>query len=138
MDRKTITINEAYDAGFLFLEHLYHQNKTIDDLASILGGMARTSSGVPMEQAYWTDWMHSYWEIVVAPTDQEKALFTLLLSDPTNCLGEIGREAWYASLLPDGRQIWANVYNKRFQYGGIRAKPRSYHPQKGLSSIDNP
>lgn len=138
MKNRTATISELYDAGFLFLESLYRKNETVDDLASILGGMVRTSSGVPMEQAYWVDWMRSYWEVVVAPTDQEKALFALLLSDPTNCLGEIGEEAWYASLLPDGRQIWANVYHKHFQYGGIRTKPRSYDPQKGLSCIENP
>jgi hypothetical protein len=83
MKNRTFAINEAYDAGFLFLEHLYRENETIDDLANILGGMARTSSGVPMERAYWIDWMRSYWEVIVAPTDQEKALFPLLL--PTGC-----------------------------------------------------
>jgi hypothetical protein len=135
---RNMTIQQAYDAAFLFLDALYQQGKAEDDLGGMLGGMARMSNGVPMESSYWTDWMRSYWEVIVAPTPAEKALFTALLADQTHSLGETQGDQWYSALLPDGRQIWANLWHGVFQYGSIRSHPRAYDPHTGLSDVNNP
>ena len=53
---KNITIQEAYKAMYIYLEHLYEMTKS-DDLAGFLGSMSCLQDGKPADEAVWSDWL---------------------------------------------------------------------------------
>ena len=50
-----MTIDEAYIAMFLFLEHLYEMSHS-DELGGLLGAMNLTGIKKTMDPAMWSDW----------------------------------------------------------------------------------
>jgi len=52
---KTLTPKDAYLAMFSFLEEYYMRTKS-DGVGSLLSGMCLLSDGMPMDQAYWSEW----------------------------------------------------------------------------------
>lgn len=55
-DRIRITVSDAYRAMFQFLEAHYNRTKS-DEVAGLLGSMALTTDGKPMDPAMWSDWL---------------------------------------------------------------------------------
>lgn len=56
MTDKALTIKEAYDAMFAFLEAYYERGKS-DEIGGILGSMSLLDDGKPANAAYWSDWL---------------------------------------------------------------------------------
>jgi hypothetical protein len=52
---KTLTSKNAYLAMFSFLEEYYMRTKS-DEIGSLLSGMCLMNDGIPMDQAYWSEW----------------------------------------------------------------------------------
>lgn len=53
-----ITIKQAYEAMFLYLNKLYDRTKS-DDLAGFLSSMSLLEDGAPADSAVWNDWLES-------------------------------------------------------------------------------
>ena len=51
-----LTINEAYEAMYCFLESLYDSTKS-DELGSMLGNMSYLGDGKVADPAVWDDWV---------------------------------------------------------------------------------
>lgn len=51
-----LSTRDAYRAMFRFLEAYYDRTGS-DELGAILGGLAITEDGQPMDPAAWTDWL---------------------------------------------------------------------------------
>ncbi|WP_034841960.1 hypothetical protein [Endozoicomonas numazuensis] len=68
--KDTITVNEAYKAMILYLEHLYELTSS-DELAGFLGSMAILEDGKPADSAVWQDWLEA---IEKAKTKQDISL----------------------------------------------------------------
>lgn len=142
-DMETLTIRQAYDAMFCFLENWYQLTKS-DDLGALLGGMdllwldPATGERWTGDPAAWDDWMTCVQGILFPDTPENHQLLEGLISKQENFLGTVEGNQWYASLLPDGRQLWAVVRSGKMKYGGIREHPKAFNPRTGLSSPDNP
>ncbi|MDR2155013.1 MAG: hypothetical protein LBE78_08320 [Burkholderiaceae bacterium] len=52
---KTLTSKDAYLAMFSFLEEYYMRTKS-NEVGSLLSGMCLMNDGMPMDQAYWSEW----------------------------------------------------------------------------------
>ncbi len=55
MSEKKLTVIEAYEAMFIFLENLYFLTKD-DSIGGLLGSMQLLNDGKPVDPAYWSDW----------------------------------------------------------------------------------
>lgn len=53
---KTVTIQQAYEIMFVFLERIYEQTKS-DDLGALLGGFSLLPDGGTADAAAWEDWL---------------------------------------------------------------------------------
>jgi hypothetical protein len=55
----SLSASTAYDAMCLFLDAYARLRGTVSaDLATLLGGLQRLESdGMPIDQAFWSDWM---------------------------------------------------------------------------------
>lgn len=55
-----LSIREAYECLLHFLDSYWERGGKADDqIASLLGGMALSSDGVPMDPAMMSDWLDS-------------------------------------------------------------------------------
>ena len=55
MERK-LTIREAYQAMYTFLEQ-YYQLTHADEIGAMLGGMSTLQDGGTADPAFWEDWL---------------------------------------------------------------------------------
>jgi hypothetical protein len=137
---ETLTIRQAFDAMFLFLEDYYERGHS-DDIAVLLSGLNvhLWTDDSTADPAMWGDWMKSIQKIVMPETPENRQLLENLVTDPANYLGtdSYGNEC-YAQILSDGRQLWAEVRDGKVQYGGVRTTPRAFDPRTGLSSPNSP
>lgn len=64
----------------------------------------------------------------------------LLVRVARNPANHLGRDRfgviWAAQLMPDGRQIWVQIWNNLITNGGVNSSPRSFNYMTGLSSIE--
>lgn len=141
---ETLTIQQAYDAMICFLEH-WSQLKPSDEIAVLLGGLhlnwvdPSTGERWSGDPAFWDDWMRCVQSILYPDTPENRQRLEELISEPGNHLGKDSwGNDWYATILPDGKQLWATVRNGELQYGGLRQQPKSFNPSYGLSSPENP
>lgn len=59
MDNKLehkLSLEEAYRSMFAFLEKYYEATKS-DEIGGLLGSMAMTDDGKPMDPAFWEEWV---------------------------------------------------------------------------------
>jgi hypothetical protein len=144
----SLTILQAYEATQLFLYRQYLKTK-VDD-GGILYMVANMDLGtrkkpdfwldfMPADPAYWSDWMASVQKILLPDTPENQWLVSDLIKHQENCLGKgpFGEE-WYARLLPDGRQLWAEVYGGELQCAGMRRTPVPFDATTGLSTPQHP
>lgn len=55
-----LSIREAYECMFRFLDSYWERGGKADDqIAILLGGMALSSDGIPMDPAMMSDWLQS-------------------------------------------------------------------------------
>ena len=138
---ETLTIRQAFDAMFCYLEDYYHRGKSdeVGDMLSNLDVNNVFKSGYTADPAAWSDWMKCVCQILWPDSPEKQAQLEALVADKGNLLGQdmFGGE-WYAQLLPDERQLWANVYHGRIMYGGIHHNPKQFEFPYGLSSPANP
>jgi hypothetical protein len=141
---ETLTIRQAYDAMFCFLEHWYRLTKA-DAIGALLSNMQllrlvgpTTGEQSTADPAMWDDWMTCVQSVLFPDTPENRQLLVELVAAQENLLGTVEGSQWYARLLPDGRQVWAVARNGMIQYGGIREHPKAFNPLTGLSSPDNP
>ena len=140
---ESLTIRQAYDAMCCFLQHWYGLTKAdaIGDLLSYMELLwldPATGERWTGDPAVWDDWMKCVQDILFPGTTENHQLLEELVSKQENYLGTVEGNEWYASVLPDGRQLWAVVRSNKLKYGGIREHPKAFHPRTGLSSPDNP
>ncbi len=57
-DEEFLTVQEAYQAMYAYLENLYEMTES-DDLAGFLGGMSQLDDGKPADAAVWSDWLEA-------------------------------------------------------------------------------
>ena len=149
-----VTILQAYLTTYLFLARQYYAIKDEVEAKELESGIfylissmdlgTRMQLGfspyvVPADPAYWGDWMRSVQHVLLPDTQENQQLVSDLISHPENFLGKgPWREDWYARLLPDGRQLWAEVYDGHFQCAGIRHTPIAFDPYEGLSTPLHP
>lgn len=133
-----LTVRQALDAMFKFLEEYYRQTHS-DDVGSLLGelpsvGQRGTSSGDP---AAWFDWLLAVQRALIPDTPEWRALVANLIADPNNLAGKSGDTGkWYARILPDGSQLWAYVANGHLYCAGRNRIPRPFSPGSGFSVAD--
>ena len=135
-----LTIRQAFDAMVFFLENYYNETKS-DDIGVLLGELSLQiwGDGMTGDPAAWDHWMESVQKVLMPDTQENRDMLEQLVSKQENYLGkDMGHNDWYAEILPDGRQLWAKVRNKKIKYGGIRKTPKSFKPGVGLSSPNNP
>ena len=140
---ETMTIRQAYDAMFCFLQHWYRLTKAdaIGDLLSYMELLwLDPASGVRWtgDPAIWGNWMACVQSILFPNTSENQQLLDELVATQENLLGTVEGNKWYARVLPDGRQLWAVVRNGTIKYGGMRDHPKTFNPRTGLSSPDDP
>lgn len=128
-----LTVRQALDAMFTFLEEYYRQTHS-DDVGSLLGELPRvgqlgTNSGDP---AAWFDWLRAVQRALIPETPEWQALVANLIADPNNLAGE----GWYARILPDGSQLWAYVVSGHLYCAGRNRIPRAFSPAAGFSVAD--
>ena len=150
----SVTILQAYLTTYLFLARQYYAIKDEVEAKEKVSGVFYLMSNmdlgtrmqlgfseyvVPADPAYWGDWMRSVQHVLLPDTQENQQLVSDLISHPENFLGKGSwGEDWYARLLPDGRQLWAEVYDGRFQCAGIRHTPIAFDPYEGLSTPLHP
>lgn len=141
---ETLTIRQAFDAMVCFLEDYYQRSKS-DEIAAILSGLSllwldpSTGEKWTGDPAYWIDWMKCVQNILFPDTPENHRMLEKLVSDQTNKLGtDSWGSEWYARILSDGRQLWANVRHGEIQCGGIRQTAKPFNSKVGLSSPNNP
>lgn len=54
--QKTVTIQQAYEIMFVFLQRIYERTKS-DDLGGLLGGFSLLPDGGTADAAAWEDWL---------------------------------------------------------------------------------
>jgi hypothetical protein len=143
-----LTILQAYEATQLFLYRQYLKTK-IDD-GGIFYLMSNMDLGtqmnlglwpdlVPADPVYWSDWMASVQKVLLPKTPENQRLVQDLLTHQEHFLGKgPWGEEWYARPLPDGRQLWAEVYGGKLQCAGIRRIPVEFDSRTGLSTPRHP
>lgn len=58
--RFTLTEREAYNAMLHFLEAYFERGgRQADEIAILLGGAQMNSDGLPMDPAFWQDWLRA-------------------------------------------------------------------------------
>jgi len=139
-----LTIRQAYDVMICFLENWFQLTRS-DDIAVVLGGLnlawldPSTGERWSGDPAFWGDWMRCVQNILYPDTPENRQRLEELVREHNN---HIGRDSWgndwYATILPDGKQLWANVRNGELQFGGLRDQQKPFNPRYGLSSPDNP
>ena len=72
-------------------------------------------------------------------TAKNRALIEHVVNEKINFLGldKYGNE-WYAEILDDGKQIWAQVRNGQIRNGGVNNLPKTYNSETGLSNPNKP
>ncbi len=143
-----LTILQAYEATQLFLYRQYLKIKVdtggIFYLISSMDLGTRMNLGlwpdpVPADPAYWSDWMASVQKVLLPDTPENQQLVSDLITHQEHWLGKgPWGEEWYARLLPDGRQVWAEVYGGKLQCAGIRRTPVPFDARTGLSTPEHP
>lgn len=135
---ETLTIRQAFEAMFFFLEDYYQMTKS-DDIGLLLSILTVQDDDITSDPAGWHDWMKSVQRVLWPDTPAHRQMLEGLIADQTNFLGtdSLGSE-WYAHLLADGRQLWAMVRHGKIQYGGIRQIPKTFNAYTGLSSPNDP
>ena len=136
-----LTIRQAFDAMFCYLDHYYQldHSEVIGDLLSSLNVDNVFKSGYTADPAEWTIWMQCVCRILWPDSPEKQTQLEALVADKGNLLGwDMFGGEWYAQLLPDGRQLWANVYHGTIMYGGIHQTPKQFELPYGLSSPANP
>lgn len=59
MDDSNVSI--AFDAMLIFLEEYWKRGQgSSDDIAVLLGSIAKNQDGLPMDIALWEDWRRAY------------------------------------------------------------------------------
>lgn len=141
---ETLTIRQAYEAMICFLGNWFQLTRS-DEIAVVLGGLElnwvdpSTGERWSGDPAFWGDWMRCVQNILYPDTPENRQRLEGLVSEPNNFLGrDSGGSDWYATTLPDGKQLWANVRSGEIKYGGIREKPKPFNPRTGLTSPDDP
>ena len=143
-----LTILQAYMATHLFLYRQYLKMKVEDGgLFFLISNMdlgTRMDLGlwpypIPADPAFWSDLMGSVQKVLLSDTLENQLLVYDLITHNENFLG-IGPwgEEWYARLLSDGRQLWAEVYHGKFRCAGIRQTPGAFESGTGLSTPQHP
>ena len=133
-----LTVRQALDAMFKFLEEYYRQTHS-DDVGSLLGELPRvgergTNSGDP---AAWFDWLRAVQRALIPDTPEWRALVANLIADPNNLAGkDKGAGEWHARILPDGSQLWAYVPSGRLYCAGCNRIPRPFNPDSGFSAAN--
>jgi hypothetical protein len=144
----SLTILQAYEAAQLFLYRQYLKTKVDDGgifyLMSNMDLGTRMNLGlwpdlIPADPAYWSDWMASVQKVLLPDTLENRQLVYDLIMHQENFLekGPWGEE-FYARLLPDGRQLWAEVYGGELRCAGIRRTPVVFDSRTGLSTPQHP
>jgi len=91
------------------------------------------------DPAAWGDWMACVQKALLPDTPEMREMLYNLVSHKQNHQGwDTSGSDWYAQILPDGKQLWANMWHGKVRYAGIRTVPRAFDPEKGLSSPSNP
>lgn len=140
---ESLTIRQAYDAMFCFLQHWYGLTNAdaIGDLLSYMELLwLDPASGERWtgDPAIWGDWMTCVQGILFPNTPENQQLLDKLVVGQENLLGTVEGNQWYARILPDGRQLWGVVRNGAIKYGGIREHPKAFNPRTGLTSPNDP
>jgi len=69
MDNKTLNEREAYLAMYYFLDNLFDLTND-DSLGGFLGSMRLLNDGLPVDRAYWEDWLNAVKKVVDARNSQ--------------------------------------------------------------------
>jgi len=143
-----LTIIQAYEATHLFLYRQYLKTKVDDGglffLVSNMDLGVRMDLGlwpypIPADPAFWGDWMGSVQKVLLPDTPEHQLLVQDLITQQKNFLGKgPWGEEWYARLLSDGRQLWAEVSKGKLRCAGIRRTPVAFDPRIGLSTPQHP
>jgi hypothetical protein len=72
---------------------------------------------------------------LAADTLGNRRLLRRVAGDPANRLGEdrFG-VVWAAQTMPDGSQVWVQIWNGRITNGGVNVAPRNFNFLTGLSA----
>ena len=72
-------------------------------------------------------------------TPENHQLLKSIAEDPSTTLGKdkFGN-TWSAKINPDGSQVWVQTRDGEIINGGLNLKPKTYHPETGLSSLVKP
>lgn len=135
-----LTIRQAYDAMFYFLENYYEQTHS-DDVASLLGDLSMDiwADGTPGDPAAWDDWLECVQKVLMPDTPENRQRLEQLVAHPANFLGtDVWGDDWYAQLLPDGKQLWARTDQGNIKYGGVNETPAIFRPEAGLCGPSDP
>lgn len=62
---------EAYSAMFKFLEKYYEETHS-EEIGGLLGSMAISSDGFPMDSGYWNEWLSIVKKVKSADSSQAK------------------------------------------------------------------
>lgn len=65
LEEKTVlTLREAYEAMFVYLERYYERSESSDDIAIMLGKLNLDEDGRPMDPAALDDWLDAVHEVL--------------------------------------------------------------------------
>jgi hypothetical protein len=139
MKMEAMTIKQAFEVMSFFLEGYYRRTHS-EDVGALLGDLdvhlwGGDTTGDP---AAWSDWMACVQKVLMPDTPIIQEQLHSLINERNHLGTDSFGNDWYAQLLPDGKQLWANVRSSELQYAGIRDVPRSFDPKVGLSSPSNP